>query len=96
MELNREAFEAWLRGFRPDEMVGERAMACACPIARYLDPKDTGEAQVSRLAYLSADDHNARTMPDWAAAFVAAVDDDVHVSDTVDAAECLAVLAQIP
>jgi hypothetical protein len=96
LDLDRHQFAEWLRGLPPHAMVGERRNCCRCPLAKFLTASGAASPRVEAPAYTD-DDGGHETwldLPEWAEAFVDAIDDPPTTSSPT-ARECLEVLEAV-
>jgi hypothetical protein len=90
--LTRDFFRLWLERCEPDAVVGGAMAVCGCPIAKYLEWETRGIWSVSRDSYRH--ENLCKPMPLWGKCFIVAIDRDGERNIT--AAQCLAVLGNIP
>lgn len=88
-KFTRKGFVAWLRSVPARKVVGRRAQASCCPIARYLGPG----YRVERLQFRSLTDYSMN-LPDWAVSFVRTVDHSGRRGSNITAAFCLKALGE--
>ena len=74
-ELKRTDFINWLKAKQPDEIVGHTAMACECPIARWLTDVFGGQFGVTRNYYSHYSEETVRRPnTEWMTTFVFKLD----------------------
>lgn len=100
LDLDRTQFVEWLRGLEPHAIVGERLNSCCCPLAQYLAWLGAPRPSVGGAVYKTDwnDRDTAQVMPEWAKAFIKAIDgqsDDEPPTSSPTARECLEVLEMV-
>lgn len=98
--LDYDDFRKWLAHYKPETLAGEICESTRCPLAHYLTDCLGVEVSVcnsSAAVHAGVEWLPDVTLPDWAKAFVRAVDRsrDSNVG-TVTHAECLRILDGIP
>lgn len=89
MKLTKKAFEAWLKSFPPDEVVGTVCEVRSCPLAKWL-----GNPVLSSRWNIA--DKHWETMPRWARLFRFAVDSNANAPNvSVTAKQALEILRGI-
>jgi hypothetical protein len=87
--LSRDKFVAWLNTKHPRTKAGISCEVNACPLAKFLTQTTGNQYEVDGYDYVQLDSDGSEIestrceLPNWAAEFVSAVDDNEHGSVSV-------------